>query len=131
VRASPVAVAALVAALAGCSSARPSAARLSPVGQAAATTAAPSTAASPLTPLQECVSEVTSLLSQDQQAVEDGYPAGISVNSVMAQYGTQSAVFQAYLMLGPAESAYLLENGAGSQPPQFLQVAQACEQYGA
>jgi hypothetical protein len=101
--------AAIVAALAGCGQ-----------GGSSTTTAAP-----PLTPLQKCTTVVTNLLKQNQEAVEQGYSGGISTQSGMTQYGTESSIFQAFLQLGEAELMYFMQNGvSGGNPPQLLQ--QAC-----
>jgi hypothetical protein len=113
----------ILAALAGCASSSPA---------TAAATAGQTVTAAPLTPLQKCTAIVTGLLGQTQTAVEQGYSGGISTTAVEEQYGVQSAVWQAFWTLDAQELAWFAENGTASgDPPQLLQVPQACEAYGA
>lgn len=128
-RAGRIALVAVIAAVAGCSAGHPSAVQLGQ-GAAAAAVTASAPAAPSLTQVQECTTVVTKLLEQSQQAVEDGYPGGISLQAVEEQYGVRSAVFQAFEMLDPAEIAYFAEYGTGGgDAPQVLQTQQECEQY--
>jgi hypothetical protein len=82
--------------------------------------------------LVNCQVTVLGLLQKTVTAMQAGYGGGIDINQVMAQYGDQSAVFQAFSELDGQVIAYVDEHGpAGSVGSVYGQARSLCAQYGA
>ncbi len=82
-------------------------------------------------PVVSCEAAVLHLLSESAVAVQDGYGGGLDPNVVMARYGAQSAVFQAWVRLDGQVLAAQAEHGPdGVLAPFVPQVIALCKQYG-
>jgi hypothetical protein len=88
--------------------------------------------ASTTEPCQHCEVTVLVLLTRSVTAMENGQAGGIDMNQVVAQYGDQSAVWQAFSQADGQVVADVEANGPagviGSIGPLMLAM---CRQYGA
>ncbi len=78
-----------------------------------------------------CEATVLALLSESAVAAQDGYGGGLSPQTVLARYGEESAVFQAWSQLDGQVLAAQEEHGPdGLLAPFVPQVIALCRQYG-
>lgn len=78
-----------------------------------------------------CKATVLALLPESAVAAQDGYPSGLSPETVMTRYGERSAVFQAWEQLDGQVLAYQEEHGPVGLLTTFVApAASLCAEYG-
>jgi hypothetical protein len=84
-----------------------------------------------LPPALSCEAAVLALLSESATDAQDGYGGGLDPEQVLARYGEESPVYQAWSQLDGQVLAAQEEHGPdGLLTPFVPQVARLCKQYG-
>ena len=84
------------------------------------------------TPQQLCVSVVDNWLQSSIDATQDGYPLGVDSTPLLERYGSESAIYQAFVTLNGQLVDYIGLHGVeGAYQSVAGQTSQTCAMYGA